>query len=795
MPWAFVQSNFAGFTSSNATEPVAYNSNVTANHLLLIAVAHNDPSTTVQQIADSQGNTYTQIGNYVANNNTTNSVASLWMAVAKSTGANTVTVTPSKLDYGAVGVMEWSTPGAPALDAWVGNTPAGVSTSLTTGSIAVNSTSDLVIGVFSIGGGDDSYTAGSGFTTRCDFPNASAYQGLEVVSAENVSTAQTATISTVDSAIPYAALGISLKVSGTGFTLPANLGSYPLGGCETTFKLVPAASNATTSPTVAVLGKIPLMPSTISQPAQTPTMEVLLRPYTHQVSFVPIVPRGTTSALPKPVYASTVQNFSLTANPGSLTLSGQAALLLRKSTVAALPTNFSLTGASAGLLGKRLVSATAGFFALEGQATVTARKTFISAASGDYTVTGYAASLLSKRTLLANSGGIVLAGQSAAVLHNRILLAVSGTVLVSGSSATLVASGIFALSANSGSVLLSGSAAALLHKYSLAATSGAVYLQGVSAFYTTSNNLFLSASPGVVSLAGFKAPLPAGRLSNASPASISISGQHANILHGYVLTADSSSLALTGRLANLLHAYAVYAVPGSVRNAGNLANVLYDRAFISSAGSFTAYGPNATISHNRLCAAASGIFTGAGQSASLLRTAKLLAYPTGYLLDGQVTVFSQSVYRLIAGPGGFTLQVEQGVLQVGTPIVTFPFLISTSRSATFTIGNTMSVQTNLNCPQGQDRVWLASYAAPTEIANENYSFTVKDVLGNTLLQVTSQSGGIITYDPTNGVLLITVSSAQMNIPVQQGTWSMWRTDSGFNDQVGSGLFTVEPSLR
>ena len=115
----------------------------------------------------------------------------------------------------------------------------------------------------------------------------------------------------------------------------------------------------------------------------------------------------------------------------------------------------------------------------------------------------------------------------------------------------------------------------------------------------------------------------------------------------------------------------------------------------------------------------------------------------------------------------------------------------------------MGVQTNLTCPRGQNKTWTASYSPATNITGYHFAFTARDLAGNQLLQATTGSGITIT-DPVNGVLTIQVTAAQTTWPATVLTqsnnppaafWDLWRTDAGFEDQIGYGQFIILPSYR
>jgi hypothetical protein len=106
----------------------------------------------------------------------------------------------------------------------------------------------------------------------------------------------------------------------------------------------------------------------------------------------------------------------------------------------------------------------------------------------------------------------------------------------------------------------------------------------------------------------------------------------------------------------------------------------------------------------------------------------------------------------------------------------------------------MGVKTDLTCPRGQNKTWTATYNVATNITGYNFAFSVRDTAGRPLFQLTS-GAGITPTDPVNGVLTIQATAAQTLWPAARYSWDLWRTDPGFEDQLGYGDFTITPSYR
>lgn len=183
MPPAHVQSNATGDSASASTIVQAFGSNVTAGNLIYVAVSwdHSGGGGGDEQLssmADSLGNTYTQITNchkYDAGNT---QVATAYYAPAILGGANTVTATfLGSRAFRRLVVVEYSgllTVGP--LDASGGqvqNPGPGTGTdALTSGSVTAGNNGELVVGqIMSTGGYAGTMSAGTSFTKRAFFNN------------------------------------------------------------------------------------------------------------------------------------------------------------------------------------------------------------------------------------------------------------------------------------------------------------------------------------------------------------------------------------------------------------------------------------------------------------------------------------------------------------------------------------------------------------------------------------------------------------------------------------------------
>ena len=205
---------------------------------------------------------------------------------------------------------------------------------------------------------------------------------------------------------------------------------------------------------------------------------------------------------------STLNNYVLNADPGSV----------------------ALTGVAAGALAGRIVNADPGSIA----------------------VTGVAAGVPVGRVLLAAPGSVSVAGVAAGVLATRVLLAEPGSVALTGVDA-LLARGLVLIAAP-GNVDLTGIAASPLVDRVLFADPGVVALTGVDAellYQTALNNYVLNADPGSIAITGIAAGIAADRVLKADPGSVVVTGVASALLRDYVLSADPGSVSVNGIAALL----------------------------------------------------------------------------------------------------------------------------------------------------------------------------------------------------------------------------------------------------
>lgn len=262
-------------------------------------------------------------------------------------------------------------------------------------------------------------------------------------------------------------------------------------------------------------------------------------------------------------------SYILTADPGSVVITGTAAQLEHATIVVAASGTYTISG-------------TAATFKLN-----------MPAAAGVYTITGTVASLLKKSVLVAASGSVLVTGTAAGLLKKSVLTADPGSVVINGTAASL-RKGVTLL-ATAGSVLITGTAATLLKKSVLVAASGTVAITGTAAALKKASRV--TADPGSVLINGTAATLRLGKAIVAAAGAYIINGTAATLRAAHVLAATSGVFTINGTPATFRIAHRLTATPGSVAITGTVA-ILIKRTgqfILASPGSFIISGLSAAL--------------------------------------------------------------------------------------------------------------------------------------------------------------------------------------------------------
>jgi lipopolysaccharide export system protein LptA len=375
--------------------------------------------------------------------------------------------------------------------------------------------------------------------------------------------------------------------------------------------------------------------------------------------------------------------FTLTAEPGVYTYSGNNANVRFNRRIVADPGSYTYSGNNANVLFNRRLFADPGTYSYSGNNANIVFNRRLVADTGVYTYSGNDATLtyttLGAYTLTAEPGVYTYSGNNANVLFNRVLIADPGTYSYSGNNANLVYAR--RLVADPGSYTYSGNNANIAFNRRLVADPGSYTYSGNNAnvrygrrlvaeagtySYSGNNanivfNRRLVADTGVYTYSGNDATLTYTTIGaytlTAEPGVYTYSGNNANVLYGRRLVADPGTYSYSGNAANIVFNRRLVADPGSYTYSGNNANVRYGRRLVADPGVYTYSGNNANVRYGRRIVADPGTYSYSGNNANVLYGRRLVADPGVYTYSGNdatLTYTTIVVYTLTAEPGVYT---------------------------------------------------------------------------------------------------------------------------------------------
>mgnify|MGYP001215696728 CR=1 FL=1 len=367
-------------SSTVASLNCAFPANVVSGNLLVVGGTTIGGNVTV---TDSLGTSYTVYQG--TSGGVTTFVA---FGIAPSSGANTVTVTPTSTSYVSYSINEFSGEDATPYDD--DSTPVAAGTSTTpSDALVTTAAGGLVVGVV-YKAGTATITPGSGYTTIGEEEDDNTYIAHSFI-FQIVGAATTYNVDwTLGSSVAWVCLGVSFKAAaggGTAYSLTAAQGSFALSGQTAALKAG---------------RKVTAAQGSFAETGQAAAMQIA---------------RRLTSAVGS--FALSGQNAlfpvarKVTAAQGSFALSGQTAALLKGKTITGAVGSFSLTGQSAVFAAARRMTASQGSFALSGQTAALIQARLMQAANGSFTLTGQAAAMRRALRMQAAYGSFVFTGQSA----------------------------------------------------------------------------------------------------------------------------------------------------------------------------------------------------------------------------------------------------------------------------------------------------------------------------------------------------------------------------------------------
>jgi hypothetical protein len=336
--------------------------------------------------------------------------------------------------------------------------------------------------------------------------------------------------------------------------------------------------------------------------------------------------------------------LNVPADTGSLTLAGGNAVILMADSVIAGSGTLALTGSNAVIALEDNIVGDSGSLALTGNSADISEGESITAETGTLALSGNEAIISTDEGILADTGVLTLSGNEAVVILEETVTGETGSLTLTGNEASVTTGESVTL--ESGSLTLTGSEAVITSSDTVVADTGTLALTGSDAVITENENISLES--GTLTLTGNDATITEQTASDvvAESGTLALTGNEAVIITSSSIPAESGSLALTGSNAVIDEGITVVAESGSIGLTGNNALITEAQSVIASTGTLTLNGNNAVI--NEGVTASSGALTLTGSNAVIE-------------IDASVTV--------IADSGTLTLTGNQAVIIEGKQVI------------------------------------------------------------------------------------------------------------------------------
>lgn len=227
--------------------------------------------------------------------------------------------------------------------------------------------------------------------------------------------------------------------------------------------------------------------------------------------------------------------YTITADPGSYTLTGTNVGTLSGRACVADPGSYAVTGTDAALRYSKGVSADPGSYVITG----TAAALLPQSVPGSYAITGTNAALIYNRFITADAGSYAVVGTDAALTRQGKITADPGVYNTTGVDAALVFEGVgdFQIVAESGAYAITGTDAALRSPRSVVIDPGIYLVTGTATGLLATR--MATAVSGAYALTGTDAALRFGVPGNyeidAVPGAYLVSGRPVDMRYGGVL--------------------------------------------------------------------------------------------------------------------------------------------------------------------------------------------------------------------------------------------------------------------
>ena len=269
-----------------------------------------------------------------------------------------------------------------------------------------------------------------------------------------------------------------------------------------------------------------------------------------------IVTAGTTGSITMSwlgVMGVTVSGYTITAELGTFTLTGNSASLLANRKLTTVVGTFAFTGSAVGLLKGYTLVAVTGIFTLTGNAAGLILARQFTAATGPFILTGNVANLRRDYTLTTNAGVFSHTGNVTNLIKGRTLTANIGAFTLTGNVVGLISAR--RLISSVGVFTFTGNAVGILANRILTANVGVFTFTGNAAILTKSG---VGAYTIIANVGVF-----------------TFNGNAVNLVKGRILIANVGTFTFTGNAVGILAIHKLIVVPGIFILSGKIVNLVY----------------------------------------------------------------------------------------------------------------------------------------------------------------------------------------------------------------------------
>lgn len=329
--------------------------------------------------------------------------------------------------------------------------------------------------------------------------------------------------------------------------------------------------------------------------------------------------------------------YTMPADSGSFTQTGQNANLLVGRAVFAEPDTFSFTGQTANII--------AGFR--------------LTAATQEFTATSQNNNLRTTRTSTATTESFLLSGQNITLTYtpaaqNYTITADATEFTCSGQSAGVTAARNVLLAAET--YTYTGQAATFTSTRNIVNETGAYTFTGLAA--ALSKNYLATTVSANFTYAGNTANFTLQRFNVADSGNFALSGQAVTATVNYALTADTASAVFTGIPIGFNSQKRIYAVPTAYTLAGQTSEVTTARQISADSATFAVIGVDAVLlkQTNFTLTAEQTSYIATGTGATFTATRRLQTTSAQYTFAGQNAGLTIKInYALTADPAALAL--------------------------------------------------------------------------------------------------------------------------------------------